>query len=171
MTNTRIRRANIARRWDGGGNALDAGADQPHSPRFALVTAIKIDYNGRSTAGTIGQLGIPAGPHNISPKGIRRPREAPERNVHRVSCGYRVPYVEAPGNHDVTPADKRCLARIFSGTRFPRELTKTYFGQRSWSLRMGDFYVLMHDWIRSRLERLGGGGLSASLADPPSSTA
>jgi hypothetical protein len=80
--------------------------------------------------------------------------------------GYRVPYAEAPGNHDVTPANKKLFDTDLLWHPLSVASYEHYFGQRSWSFRMDDFYVLMHDWTEHGLKDWAERDYAASLADP-----
>jgi hypothetical protein len=80
--------------------------------------------------------------------------------------GYRVPYVETPGNHDVTPPGKVLFGSDIDWHEISAFEYETYFGQRDWSFRMGDFYVLMHDWSSARLRDWAAKDYAAAGADP-----
>ena len=80
--------------------------------------------------------------------------------------GYHVAYVETPGNHDVTPPGKLLKGSKIDWHPISARFYEKYFGQRSYSFRMGDFYVLMHDWSDDALERWAAKDFNASLNDP-----
>jgi hypothetical protein len=80
--------------------------------------------------------------------------------------GYHVPYVEAPGNHDVTPRDKKLLGTDILWHPISVDAYERTFGQRTWSFRMGDFYVLMHDWSEGYLKDWAAFDYAAAGADP-----
>jgi hypothetical protein len=40
------------------------------------------------------------------------------------------------------------------------------FGQRTWSFRMGDFYVLLHDWTEKSLKQWAAADFASSFSDP-----
>lgn len=138
------------------------------NPRFAIITGDQIDYNGALDAWNNWSN------WDYAPKGKKTFTQQETEDIeNRLSnlykdChrGYRVPYVEAPGNHDVTPANK-----LLSGSSIhwhPISVSKyeSHFGQRSWSFRMGDFYVLMHDWSEHTLKTWAAEDYNAALHDP-----
>ncbi len=118
------------------------------NPRFVLVTGDQIDFNGALDAW-----------NNWSNWGYKPPKkklfteEETKEIENRLSemyhdChkGYHVPYVETPGNHDVAPIGKRLEGSEIDWHPISANMYEKWFGQRTWSFRMGDFYVLMHDW-------------------------
>ena len=137
-------------------------------PRFVLITGDQIDFNGALD----GWNNWPNwGYKPIGKKDFTR-KETLEIEDHLSALykdchtGYHVPYVETPGNHDVTPPRK-----VLHGTTidwFPISVL-TYekeFGQRSWSFRMGDFYVLLHDWSDAKLKAWAAEDYDAASKDP-----
>jgi hypothetical protein len=137
-------------------------------PRFALVTGDQIDYNGCLDAwNNWMNWGYQPGPHKHFSKEETLEIEKRLSEMY-IGChrGYRVPYVEAPGNHDVTPEDKKLADTDIHWHPISAQFYETYFGQRSWSFRMGDFYVLMHDWTDHDLKKWAEADYAASLTDP-----
>ena len=138
------------------------------NPRFVLITGDQIDFNGALD-----------GWNNWANWGYK-PREPKEFTVqettnleHRLSAlykdcheGYRVAYVEIPGNHDVTPPGKLLSGSEIDWHPLSVRIYEAEFGQRSYSFRMGDFYVLMHDWSDAALKDWAGRDYEAALNDP-----
>ncbi len=83
-----------------------------------------------------------------------------------IATNYRVPYVEAPGNHDVAPADKELAGSSLHWHAISAPIYERHFGQRSWSFRMGDFFVLLHDWTDSALKGWAQAVYQQALSDP-----
>jgi hypothetical protein len=137
-------------------------------PRFCCVTGDQIDYNGALDGwNNWHNWGYEPGAKKFFNE--KETTEIEERlSKMYIDChrGYRVPYVEAPGNHDVTPADKTLLGRGVRWHPISVKEYETYFGQRSWSFRVGDFYVLMHDWTEASLKEWAENDFAAALADP-----
>jgi hypothetical protein len=137
-------------------------------PRFCLVTGDQIDFNGALDGwNNWTSWGYEPGPHKHFSK--RETLEIENRlSNNYIEChrGYRVPYVEAPGNHDVTPADKKLYNTDFLWHPISVQRYESYFGQRSWSFRMGSFYVLMHDWTEASLKDWAAADYARSEADP-----
>ena len=137
-------------------------------PRLCLVTGDQIDFNG-ALDGWNNWMNW--GYHPPMHKHFSRQEtfDIEKRltgmylDCHR---GCRVPYVEAPGNHDVTPADKKLVGTNILWHPISAAYYESQFGQRSWSFRMGDFYVLLHDWTDRDLKRWAAADYAASLADP-----
>jgi hypothetical protein len=137
-------------------------------PRFVCITGDQIDYNGALDGwNNWPNWGYKPGAHKHF--SVEETKELEKRlsemylDCHR---GYRVPYVEAPGNHDVTPADKKLFDTNILWHPISVEAYENYFGQRSWSFRMGDFYVLMHDWTDRGLKDWAAADYAAAMADP-----
>jgi hypothetical protein len=138
------------------------------NPRFVMITGDQIDFNGALD-----------GWNNWSNWGYR-PREHKEFSVqettnleYRLSAmykechtGYRVPYVETPGNHDVTPPGKLLTGTEIDWHPTSVRIYEEQFGQRSYSFRMGDFYVLMHDWSDAALMHWAASDYAAAQNDP-----
>lgn len=137
------------------------------NPRFVLITGDQIDFNGALD-----------GWNNWSNWGYK-PRGQKEFSVsettnleHRLSAmykdchqGYRVAYVETPGNHDVTPPKKLLTGTDIDWHPTSVSIYEQEFGQRSYSFRMGDFYVLMHDWSDAGLKKWAEQDYDAALGD------
>jgi hypothetical protein len=139
-------------------------------PRFVIVTGDQIDYNGALDGWNNWAN------WDYKPNGKRKfSREETLALEHRLTdlykdChrGYRVPYVVAPGNHDVPPVNKPLLGSdpplLWHPLAVP--IYESEFGQRSYSLRMGDFYVLMHDWSERGLRDWAMSDYERTLNDP-----
>lgn len=138
------------------------------NPRFVLVTGDQIDFNG-ALDGWNNWDNWDYRPHGQKIFTAEETTKLENRlsnlylDCHR---GYRVAYVQTPGNHDVTPPGKR-----LSGTDIdwhPRSVSiyERIFGQRSYSFRMGDFYVLMHDWSDAGLKQWAAADYAATWNDP-----
>jgi len=138
------------------------------NPRFVLITGDQIDFNGALD-----------GWNNWSnwgykPRGQKEFSSAETTNLeYRLSAmykdchrGYRVPYVETPGNHDVTPPKKLLVGSRIDWHPISARIYEEEFGQRSYSFRMGDFYVLMHDWSDAALKTWAQQDYNASFNDP-----
>lgn len=137
-------------------------------PRFVMVTGDQIDFNGALDGwNNWANWGYrPTGKKTFS-------REETLELENRLSemyldChqGYKVPYVETPGNHDVTPSDKVLAGSSLRWHPISVSVYEKFFGQRSWSFRMGDFYVLMHDWSEQSLKRWAESDYEAAQQDP-----
>ena len=138
------------------------------NPRFVFVTGDQIDYNGALDGwNNWPNWGYAPSRYRTFTAEETAAIEARLTSMYQ-DChqGYRVAYVEAPGNHDVTPADKLLAG---SKVRWHSNSVAVYekaFGQRSWSFRMGDFYVLMHDWSERSLKDWAVKDFDESLSDP-----
>jgi hypothetical protein len=140
------------------------------NPRFVVITGDQIDYNGALDGwNNWANWGYqPNGKRTFSKEEtleLEKRLSALYKDCHR---GYRVPYVEAPGNHDVPPVDKTLV-----GSNPPLKwhpiavpVYESEFGQRSFSFSMGDFYVLMHDWSDQALKSWATADYEKSLNDP-----
>jgi hypothetical protein len=137
-------------------------------PRFALVTGDQIDFNGALDGwNNWPNWGYQPGAHkHFSTQETKQLEKRLSELYLQCHRGYRVPYVEAPGNHDVTPADKKLFDTSILWHPISVKAYEHYFGQRSWSFRMGDFYVLMHDWTERSLRNWAAADYAASLVDP-----
>lgn len=138
------------------------------NPRFVMITGDQIDFNGALDGwNNWANWGF-------RPKGkkIFSAEETSNLEVRLsemyLDChkGYRVPYVETPGNHDVTPPGKLLTGSKIDWHPISVSMYEKFFGQRTYSFRMGDFYVLMHDWSDSALENWAAGNYEASFSDP-----
>jgi hypothetical protein len=137
-------------------------------PRFVMITGDQIDYNGALDGwNNWSNWGyIPKGKKTFSREettNIELRLSAMYKDCH---AGYRVAYVETPGNHDVTPADKVLKGSRVKWHSISSSIYEAEFGQRSYSFRMGDFYVLMHDWSERALKKWAAGDYKAALSDP-----
>ena len=138
------------------------------NPRFVLITGDQIDFNG-ALDGWNNWVNWGYKPHG---KKIFTPHEtlALEDRLSRMykEChkGYHVAYVETPGNHDVTPPGKILDGSTIHWHPISTRIYEQQFGQRDWSFRMGDFYVLMHDWSSARLKTWAAQDYAAALDDP-----
>jgi len=137
------------------------------NPRFVLITGDQIDFNGALDGWNnwVNWGYVPKGKRTFSRQetlDLENRLSNLYKDCHR---GYRVPYVEAPGNHDVAPADKVLLGSDIRWQPISASLYEAQFGQRTYSFRMGDFYVLMHDWTDAALKRWADADYRASLAD------
>jgi hypothetical protein len=138
------------------------------NPRFVFITGDQIDYNGALDGwNNWPNWGYAPARYRTFTSQETSAIEAKLTSLYK-DChqGYRVAYVEAPGNHDVTPVDKPLKG---SNTLWHSNSVAVYekaFGQRSWSFRMGDFYVLMHDWSEHFLKDWAAKDFGESLADP-----
>lgn len=137
-------------------------------PRFVLITGDQIDFNGALDGwNNWANWGYtPHGKKAFSQEettAIELRLSGMYKDCHK---GYRVAYVEAPGNHDVTPADKILAGSNVKWHPISVGIYETEFGQRSWSFRMGDFYVLMHDWSENSLKTWAMDDFNASMNDP-----
>jgi hypothetical protein len=138
------------------------------NPRFVLVTGDQIDFNGALDGWNNWDN------WGYRPKGHKTftARETIDlenrlsnlyKDCHR---GYRVAYMQTPGNHDVTPPGKRLFGSAIDWHPISVRNYETNFGQRSYSFRMGDFYVLLHDWSDAGLEQWAAADYAATWNDP-----
>jgi hypothetical protein len=138
------------------------------NPRFVLITGDQIDYNGALDGWNNWSN------WNQAPQAKRKFTFEETSNLEiRLSemykdChqGYHVAYVETPGNHDVTPPGKKLSGTNINWHPISTRIYEEQFGQRSYSFRMGDFYVLMHDWSDEALEHWAAQDYQAALDDP-----
>jgi hypothetical protein len=147
-------------------------------PRFVMATGDNIDFNGcLDQYNNWGNWGKLYGANfNFQPSGKRYFTRQETSNVEAklTSLYFRyhkfsVPYVVCPGNHDVPPADKYLQAAsppYVYWHPIGASFYETYWGQRSWSFRMGDFYVLMHDWSDRALKAWADQDYQSALNDP-----
>ena len=137
-------------------------------PRFVIVTGDQIDFNGALDGWNnwVNWGYTPKGKKTFSRQetlDLENRLSVLYKDCHR---DYRVPYVETPGNHDVAPADKVLVGSTIRWHPISAGIYEEQFGQRSYSFRMGDFYVLMHDWTDAALKEWADDDYHASLADP-----
>lgn len=137
------------------------------NPRFVLITGDQIDFNGALDGwNNWANWGYtPKGKKKFTPEETSQLEQRLSDMYKDCHTGYHVAYVETPGNHDVTPPGK-----LLSGTTndwFPisSRFYETKFGQRTYSFRMGDFYVLMHDWSDPVLRKWAAQNYDAALND------
>jgi hypothetical protein len=138
------------------------------NPRFALITGDQIDFNGALDGWNHwSDWGYhPAGKKVFTKEEafeIENRLSALYKDCH---TGYHVAYVETPGNHDVTPPGKRLFGSTIDWHPISVQVYESLFGQRSYSFRMGDFYVLMHDWSDPVLRDWAAKDLATSFEDP-----
>lgn len=137
-------------------------------PRFCCETGDQIDYNGALDGwNNWPNWGFRPGAHKkFSVEETKRLETRLSEDYLQCHRGYRVPYVECPGNHDVTPPDKKLFGTNIIWHPISIQFYEQYFGQRSWSFRMGDFYVLMHDWSDAGLKKWCESDYAKASADP-----
>ena len=137
------------------------------NPRFVIITGDQVDYNGALDGwNNWVNWGYSPGQHRTfnaeEATDIQNRLIGMYKDGHR---GYRVPYVEAPGNHDVPPVDKVLKGSTTKWHPIAVPIYEREFGQRSWSFRMADFYVLLHDWTEKNLRIWAAHDYEASLHD------
>ncbi|MGH8023230.1 MAG: hypothetical protein ACRED1_06600, partial [Limisphaerales bacterium] len=138
------------------------------NPRFVMETGDQIDFNG-ALDGWNNWPNWDYLPHNKRIFSFQETSNLEIRLSHMYQdChrGYHVPYVETPGNHDVTPPGKLLRGSRVDWHPISVRIYEQQFGQRSYSFRMGDFYVLMHDWSDAGLEKWAARDYHAALNDP-----
>lgn len=140
------------------------------NPRFVLITGDQIDFNGALDGwNNWANWGYkPNGKRVFSRQetlDLQNRLIGLYKDCHR---GFRVPYVSAPGNHDVPPIGKTLVGSEPPLPWHPLAVPiyEREFGQRSFSFRMGDFYVLMHDWSEPELKNWAAADYSCALQDP-----
>lgn len=138
------------------------------NPRFVIVTGDQIDFNGALDGwNNWGNWGYT--PHGKKTFTREETMELEKRltdmykDCHK---GYHVAYVETPGNHDVPPPKKMLFGSDIEWFPIAANFYETAFGQRTYSFRMGDFYVLMHDWSDSNLREWAEKDYAAAGKDP-----
>jgi hypothetical protein len=137
-------------------------------PRFVLITGDQIDFNG-ALDGWNNWPNWGYNPHNHRTFSEQETKDIEARlsdlykDCHK---GYYVAYVEAPGNHDVTPPGKLLKGSGINWHPISARFYEQNFGQRDYSFRMGDFYVLMHDWSSARLKAWAAKEYQSALNDP-----
>ena len=137
-------------------------------PRFVIITGDQIDYNGALDGwNNWHNWGYePGAKRYFSEMETLQIEERLSGMYMDCHKGYRVPYVEAPGNHDVTPTDKKLLGTDILWHPHSVKVYEQWFGQRTWSFRMDDFYVLMHDWTDRDLKEWAKSDFDAAGKDP-----
>ncbi|HEU5396176.1 MAG TPA: hypothetical protein VFV81_03350, partial [Verrucomicrobiae bacterium] len=138
------------------------------NPRFVLITGDQIDFNGALDGwNNWANWGYqPKGKKKFSVAETLQLENRLSQMYKDCHRGYRVPYAETPGNHDVTPPGKLLVGSTNNWHPLSVKIYEQQFGQRDWSFRMGDFYVLLHDWSSERLREWAAGDYVASLNDP-----
>jgi hypothetical protein len=138
------------------------------NPRCVIITGDQIDFNG-ALDGWNNWANWGYSPHG---KKLFTAEETTNLE-YRLSdmykdCheGYHVAYAETPGNHDVPPRGKVLHGAQIDWHPISIGIYEKLFGQRSWSFRMGDFYVLMHDWSDEGLREWAATDYAAALKDP-----
>jgi hypothetical protein len=138
------------------------------NPRFVMITGDQIDFNG-ALDGWNNWVNWGYRPRNMK-KFTREETLGLENRLSDLykDChnGYCVPYAETPGNHDVTPPGKLLSGSGIDWYPISANIYETKFGQRSWSFRMGDFYVLLHDWASAPLQAWATRDYAAASSDP-----
>ncbi len=138
------------------------------NPRFVIITGDQIDFNG-ALDGWNNWANWGYAPHGKKTftreetLDLENRLSAMYKDCHK---GYHVAYAETPGNHDVTPPGKLLSGSTIDWHPISARIYEEQFGQRDWSFRMGDFYVLMHDWSSERLKQWAAQDYSAALNDP-----
>jgi hypothetical protein len=137
-------------------------------PRFVLITGDQIDFNGALDGWNHWpNFGIePAGTKLFTKEETLKVENRLSELYKDCHRGFRVPYVETPGNHDVTPPRKVMKGSTLDWHPISVQIYEKYFGQRSWSFRMGDFYVLLHDWSDDTLRQWAAEDYDKALGDP-----
>jgi hypothetical protein len=138
------------------------------NPRFAIITGDQIDFNGALDGwNNWANWGYkPLGKKAFNAQETRDLENRLSELYKDCHKGYRVAYVETPGNHDVTPPGKRLFGWAIDWHSISAHIYEEQFGQRDWSFRMGDFYVLMHDWSSAKLRDWAAKDFEAAGRDP-----
>ncbi len=138
------------------------------NPRCVIITGDQIDFNGALDGwNNWANWGYtPHGQKTFSEKETTELETRLSEMYKDCHQGYRVAYVEAPGNHDVTPPGKLLFGSKIDWNPISKRIYEEQFGQRSWSFRMGDFYVLMHDWSDAALRNWAEQDYAAAWNDP-----
>lgn len=137
------------------------------NPRFVLITGDQIDYNGALD----GWNNWPNWGYTPSQNRLFTQQETTDIQNRLIGLykdshtGFRVPYVQAPGNHDVPPTSKVLSGTTIKWHPIAVPIYEAEFGQRSWSFKMADFYVLLHDWSESSLKTWANADYNAALND------
>ncbi len=136
-------------------------------PRLVIVTGDQIDFNGALDGWNnwVNWGYLPKGKKVFTETETTEIENRLSQMYKDCHKGYRVAYAEAPGNHDVAPAGKRLHGSTIDWHPISARIYESQFGQRSWSLRMGDFYVLMHDWSDASLKEWALNDYAAATED------
>lgn len=118
------------------------------NPRFVVITGDQIDFNGALDGwNNWSNWGYtPKGKKTFSEQETSELESRLADMYKDCHKGFHVAYAETPGNHDVTPPGKLLFGSKINWFPISAKFYETQFGQRTYSFRMGDFYVLMHDW-------------------------
>ena len=137
------------------------------NPRLVLVTGDQIDFNGALDGwNNWANWGYkPKGKKLFTPEETTELENRLSQLYMDCHKGYQVAYVETAGNHDVAPPRKLLSGSKVEWHPISAGLYEAWFGQRSYSFRMGDFYVLMHDWSDAALKTWAAGDYDAALND------
>lgn len=138
------------------------------NPRLVVITGDQIDFNGALDGwNNWANWGYtPHGKKTFSPQETTELENRLSEMYKDCHQGYRVAYVETPGNHDVTPPGKRLFGSAIDWHPISARIYEQQFGQRDYSFLMGDFYVLMHDWSSARLKVWAEKDYAAAMSDP-----
>lgn len=138
------------------------------NPRFVLITGDQIDFNGALDGwNNWANWGYtPKGKKTFTPTETLQLEKRLSEMYKDCHKGYHVAYVETPGNHDVTPPGKLLYGSKSNWFPVSASFYEIEFGQRTYSFRMGDFYVLMHDWSDAGLRKWAESDYDATLNDP-----
>ena len=137
------------------------------NPRFVIITGDQIDFNGALDGwNNWSNWGYkPSGKKMFTREETLELEKRLSEDYKDCHTGYHVAYVETPGNHDVTPPGKPLLGSGINWHPISVNFYEKEFGQRSYSFRMGDFYVLMHDWSDEGLREWAAKDFDAALKD------
>ncbi|HEX9048404.1 MAG TPA: hypothetical protein VF988_15360, partial [Verrucomicrobiae bacterium] len=138
------------------------------NPRCVIVTGDQIDFNGALDGwNNWANWGFePRGQKKFSRAETLSLENRLGEMYKECHQGYHVAYVQTPGNHDVTPPGKLLSGSKINWNPISVKVYEEQFGQRSYSFRMGDFYVLMHDWSDAALCRWAAADYDEALHDP-----
>jgi hypothetical protein len=138
------------------------------NPRFVIVTGDQIDFNGALDGwNNWANWGYkPSGKKIFTEEETKALEKRLSEMYMDCHKGYHVAYVETPGNHDVTPPRKPLHGSDIDWHPISVQSYETEFGQRSYSFRMGDFYVLMHDWSDEGLKEWAAKDYDEASHDP-----
>lgn len=138
------------------------------NPRFVMVTGDQIDFNGALDGWNNWSNWSyrPKGKKTFTEQETVEIEDRLSKMYEDCHKGYRVAYVETPGNHDVTPPGKLLYGSTINWHPISVGTYEKFFGQRTYSFRMGDFYVLMHDWSDAGLRSWAAEDCDAALNDP-----
>lgn len=119
------------------------------NPRFVLNTGdLTYSHSSGDTCSHFGTYGTVNGVDQLG-------------NYLNAKAGYRVASIAVPGNHDIPLVYKEGLA----GHDEAAARWETKLGPRSFSVRMGSFYVFAHDYTDEELKAWASTEYGASLGD------